>query len=690
MKPGSFLAALISIFILSACEQPLVIPANVAVTLPPNQNFIISATAPVTPPTPGPSPTPTLPPTATLTPIPTATFTETPTLTPAPTRKSPFPAAPGTPMLDPGFQPITLENLPALAPIFTALESTRRHAAISADRQKLFLSTSTGLFLFNRKGEVLAHWKKVFTAEIPCESCLSVNRDGSRFAVMTRNAGKWEAQVYDVQGENLTQVFAFPAEPVFQGLRNEASIAISPDNGYLAFKAGAGTLHVINLETKLQVLGYDRQVNGVSFTPDGVNFVIHGGQELLFYETSNWAYPANNLLLPREETPFTFSPSGKRLAVALPTKMRIYAIEKMRIIREIDVLPSNAVTRQWQLDFKDDQTLNGYAIRWDTFQTNATVETGQWEVETGKTLSLETVTTSTPDALVSFWGAALPLPTTKGDLEAGASGVQTFRFISDTMLLVNSPHVVCWFKLFTGETTCSKDADHILFATDGNIYVEVVSAKSTLLQNRSGETVFEVGAYRFKVVNRTGEWAVIESGKGTNLYARGKKLPQESVKGSLQAFAENAKQIVLTTLEKENTFTLTIIDKETGNALYQKKDNFLYQPIVMTSDGTVYYLQRDLDRNQTILNYLDPVTRQINEATRISLPAEPRVMTLSVAGLLALGQEDGSVLVMTQDGGQSFTFQGATSAIEGLAFSPNGLFLAVASGEGVRVFAVLP
>jgi WD40 repeat protein len=45
---------------------------------------------------------------------------------------------------------------------------------------------------------------------------------------------------------------------------------------------------------------------------------------------------------------------------------------------------------------------------------------------------------------------------------------------------------------------------------------------------------------------------------------------------------------------------------------------------------------------------------------------------------------------MTLDGSQNMTFQGATSSIGGLSFNPSGKFLAVASEEGVRVFAVLP
>jgi WD40 repeat protein len=229
-----------------------------------------------------------------------------------------------------------------------------------------------------------------------------------------------------------------------------------------------------------------------------------------------------------------------------------------------------------------------------------------------------------------------------------------------------------------------------LFATDGNTLKEVVEQYNTSLQDRSGAIIIQVGTYRFETINRTGEWALINSGSGTNLYTKGKKLPQESVKGRLQGFSENTKLIVITTLEKENTYYLTIIDKATGNTVFQKKDNFLYKPILMAADGTVYYLQRDLDKNQTIINVIDPKTYNVSELTRLSLPAEPKIMTLSSTGLFAIGQKDGSVFVMTQDASQNMTFQGATSSIGGLSFNPSGKFLAVASEEGVRVFAVLP
>ncbi len=691
MKIQTALIVLILAVLLSACNNPIVIPANVAVTLPANQDFIVSATAPVTPGSASvpvePSATATA--TATITPSPTATPTETPTLTPVPTHKSPFPAAQGTPLIDSGFQTISVDNLQLFTLVFSALESSLRHHAISADGQKLFLSSSNGTFLFNRAGEMLAHWRNIFTADFPCENCISVNSDGSRFAVITRNSGAWEAQVYDVQTDQATLALALPVEGDFNGLRNDASIAISPDNNFLAFRAGTAPLRVIDLKSGLQVLGYDRTVDGIRFTPDGLKFIIHSGQELLFYDTSTWKLPGN-LLLPRADTPFSISPNGQLLAIAMPTKIRAYSLENLQIKREINVPPGNANTRQWEIAFADDKTLNGYGLRWDTLHTSATVDNGQWDLDTGNVIRFDTTTEPSPDALAALWGAALPLPAAKGDLEAGKTAYQAFRFISDGFLLVNSPHSACWMKLFTAETTCFKDPDHILFASDGNTLKEVLDISSTSLVDRSEALVIQVGAYRIAAINRSGEWALIDTGSSTDLYTKGKKLPQESVKGLLQGFAENQQLIVFSAREKENTFTITVVEKATGNGIYQKKDNFLYKPLLMTADGTIYYLQNELDRNQTVLNVIEPVNHQISEVTRLALPAEPVSMTLSSTGLFAIGQKDGSVLVMNRDGGQSASFQAATSAIDRLAFSPDGRFLAVASAEGVRVFAVLP
>ncbi len=689
MKLRIVFSGLFFFIILSACANPIVIPANVAVTLPADQNFIISATVPVTPDAGTEAPVFVVSATPSATPIPSFTPTQSPTATLRPTRKSPYPVVQGTPVIDMGFQPIDVPSLDQIKVVFNALTTGLRHAAVSGDGQKLFLSTSTGMFLFDRRGKLQAQWPGIFTAPIACESCISVNYDGSRVAVITRNSGVWEAQVYQIDNGQAVLLFALPADSSYLGIADEASIAISPDNTFLAFKAGQAVLRVINLETKLQVLGYERSVSGISFTPDGANFVIHGGQELLFYDVKTWKSPSN-LLLPRVDTPFAFSPDGKLVAIALPTKMRVYSVDKFKMLREINVPPSNFTLRHWQIAFQDNKTLSGYAVQWDTYHTNATVETGHWDIETGSAQGFETSTSSSPDALGWFWGKSLVLPTMPSDLEADPANYAALRFVSDSMLMVNSTHSACWLKLFVAETTCFRDPNQVLFATDSTTFIEKLDKSSTSLVDRGGVVSMLLGPYRIAAINRTGEWLLVDNGTGTDLYTKGKKLPQESVKGKLQGFAENAKLLVFTALEKENTFTITVVSKENGNAIYQKKDNFLYKPVLMTADGTIYYMQNELDRFQTILNVIDPKTLKISEVVRLSLPAAPGALTLSSTGLFAIGQDDGSVMIMSKDGSQSAVFQAATSPISAINFSPDGRFLAVASAEGVRVYAVLP
>jgi hypothetical protein len=411
---------------------------------------------------------------------------------------------------------------------------------------------------------------------------------------------------------------------------------------------------------------------------------------MLLYNVNDWKSPIN-LLLPREDTPYAFSPNGEMVAIAMPTLLRIYSVEAIKILKEINIPPSNANARKWQIAFTDDSTISGYAVRWDTFQTSATIESGQWNIETGETLRFDTSTGNAPDALAALWGSALILPVAQDDLEKGSFAYNAFRFTSDGMLLINSPHSACWLKLFSGESTCFKDPERLLFAAEANTFMEVREAATTsLVELRSGATVIQVGPYRIAAINRNGEWALIDNSTGTDLYAKGKKLPQESVKGMLQGFAENANLIVFTALENENTFTITVVDKTSGNAIYQKNDNFLYKPLVMTADGRIYYIQNEMGRNQTVFNTIDPKTLDVSEITRVSLPAEPTALTLSSSDLFAIGQKDGAVLIMAKDGTQSVSFQAATSSIVNISFSQDGRFLAVASAEGVRIFSILP
>jgi len=690
MKIRTIIAPMIVVILLSACSGPIIIPADMAVTLPPNQEFILHATVPPAPETTSETPAPSS--TATQEPLATITPTQKPTNAPTATRKAPYPVEPGSALIDIGFKTISLENTALLKPVFSALRASARHFTISADGQKLFLSTSNGTVLFNRQGEKLANWQNIYTADISCTSCLSSNQDGSRLAVITRNAGTWEAQIYTIEGDQASLLLGLALEPIYKGRRNEASIALSPDNRFLAIQVGTSPLRVLDLETSLQVFDFNRPFNSISFTRDGARFMINTGQELIFYKVDDWN-SRENLLLPRENTPYALSPDGQLVVIAMPSLLRVYQLDKIREYQEINIPPSNASTRQWQIAFheQDNNLVSGIALRWDANHTTATVETALWNLETRETLHFETSSSNSPDATSALWGSTLSLTAKESELETGVLPYNAFRFISDGMLLVNSPHSACWLKLFTGESNCFKDVENTLFASDSNTFKETRDETNTrLIELRSQKVVITLGPYPISAINRNGEWALINNGTGTDLYTQGKTFLQESVKGSLQGFAENANRIVFTALENENTFTITVVDKATGNAIIQKTDNFLYKPVVMTTDGTIYYTQNELSHNQTVFNRIDPNTLQINEVTRLSLPAEPRSLILSSAGLFAAGLKDGSVLIMNQNFGEQAIFQAATSSVENLAWSPDGRFLAVASLEGVQIFAIFP
>ena len=114
MKKIAVVFAFMSLTVLAACNNPVVIPADLAITLPPNQEFVLRATLTSVPAMAAPEITQEAP-TPTSTPNPTETPTQTPTRTPVPTRKSPYPISQGEPLIDMGFQSINLDNVKHIA-----------------------------------------------------------------------------------------------------------------------------------------------------------------------------------------------------------------------------------------------------------------------------------------------------------------------------------------------------------------------------------------------------------------------------------------------------------------------------------------------------------------------------------------------------------------------------------------------
>lgn len=688
-SPTLFLLLFIFLFLLASCdgipgfsfadaETPFVPPTETP--LPPDYT-------PGTP-TPTATITPTIPPPPTDIPTPTLTptITRTPSLTPTPRVYAP--AAAGTQVIDMGFPPIELETIPQLTPVWQAMKPVIRQAVSSGDGQKLFISTSNGLFVFDKSGAQLAHWRDIFTRATPCKNCLTVNQDGSLFAVLTRNAGRWEAQVYEVQDFKWKVLrLNIPLEASYRGQENEGLVILSPDGGFLAYAAGDSTLRVFNLQNGRQVLSSDKPLRDLQFSANSALFAVRDGRSLLVYDTKTWT--PTTLLLPANDTPFALSPDARSLALTFSNRLRIYSVEGFKITREVTQPGGRA--RQWELSFVDGSTLQGVNIAWNANLTRATVTTAAWDIQSGDNLRLDTIETDSLSPLPPSWQQEFALEDSTNDLAVGE--YNGFRYISSEMLLVSTANGVCWLKFFVGEQNCFEDAENTMFSSDTIAFKEIVKDNRTILQNWRGETILDVfGDYRVKAVDRSGEWVLIDvRGAAADLYAKGRPRASESVGGAFQAFAETRTLFAYTTQQRSRTFVITVFEKASGKTLAQKRDVFLLNPLLMNRQGALMLLKRDLDKGLTIVQMMEPPRYDISEVKRLSFQAEIVMMTYSTReDLLAFALTDGSVVVYSPDFELRETFQAFDSPVTALAFSPDDRFLAAASREGMKVFVVRP
>ncbi|PWH12439.1 MAG: hypothetical protein DDG60_13030 [Anaerolineae bacterium] len=627
----------------------------------------------------------------TETPTPTITPSLTPSITPSSTRTPRLfsPAALGTQVIDMGYQPITLEGVSQLIPIWQTMKPVVRQAVPSGDNQKLFISTANGLFVFDQSGAQLAHWFDVFTHARPCKSCLTVNREGTLFAVLTRNAGRWEAQVYEVRDTRWKNLrLSIPLEAAYRGQENEGLVLLSPDGNFLAYAAGDSALRVFNLNNGRQVLTSDKPLRDLQFSANSALLAARDGRNLLIYDTQTWQKPVS-LLLPANDTPFALSPDAGLLAITFSNRLRMYSLQTLKTAREVTV--PDGKPRAWELTFLDENRLQGRSVSWNAARTQATIITAEWEALSGKNLRFETSQTSSPSPYPATWPQEVALPDLTNGL--GVGEYNGFRYITSEMLLVGTSQAVCWVKIFSGEQNCFSDPQNRLFSTDTIALKEIVQEKRTLLQNWRGEAILDVfGDYRVRAVDRSGEWVVIDvRGAAADLYAKGRSRASESVGGAFQAFAETRTLFAYTTQQKSKTFVITIFDKASGKTLAQQKDVFLLSPLLLNRQGTLFLLKRDLDKGQVIVQAMQAPRYTIREVKRLSLPAEVQTFTYSTKeDLLAFALADGSVWVYSSDFEVSQVFQAADSPVTALAFSPDDRFLAIASAEGVRVFAVRP
>ncbi len=631
----------------------------------------------------------------TSTPLPTATSTpttipsDTPTSTPSPQPTAAFPVLPGTPVPDLGFSTIGMTNVDQLSPVLTVLNTRPWQIAITPDRQKFFVAAANGISVYDQSGSLLARWQNIFTYDIACDTCLSVDADGSRFAVITRNNGAWEARVYGVEGTAASLVQTIPVDGNFLTGTDPAAVALSPDGNFLATSAGnTGHLQVVDLQGHQTVLKYIRHADATYFSPDGSRFFVRIGRELLTWHTSNWKNPTN-LILPREDSPLAFSPDGKLLAVALPSRLRIYALDSLQIAREISIQPLTASTRTWELTFLDNQTVRGYGVRWDDKHTIATADTVEWNVATGDTIRQTTSETNSPDAFNALYGFSVPI-NSPNDIQLG--DYRNFGFVSADTLLVDSAHSACWLQLSNGQEQCFSDPDHAVVTSAIGAYKEIPQSTGIVLQSWKGDTLLEVGRYHIAAISHNADYIMVDlNGLSADLYIKGDKLPTVSVAGTFQTFVENNDLLAYSAKQRSGVVSITLFDKNAHKVLWQKISHFFLKPMVMAGDGSLYFLTEDTLQNQFILNLVQPGGSSTQQIVRLNRVAEIESMAYSpTTNLFAFGLQDGTVLIITQEGQQSATFQGAYGPATAVSFTPDGRYLAVASQDGVRVYAVMP
>ena len=654
--------------------------------------------------TPEPSSTPTVVP---ITFTPTASFTSRPTITIEPSHTplrlvtptvstaqsaptSLYPVGPQTPLPDAGFVEITTQNVAQLTPVFSILRRDIWQSAASRDGKQLFVAANDGIFVYNRQGQQIAHWPSVLLHSQPCQSCLSVNTDGSRFAVTTHRNGQWFAQVYNVYENEANLLLEKPIGASVTGVVNEVRVALSPDGLLLAYGAGDGDTLVIDMNDGQVLLTNPGGGDSAVFSPDGAYFIIRRGKLLFFWKVADWGPPATLQLL-EENSAYAFSPDGKRLGIASTDKIRAYALDTLALNREISIPTPAGLKRNWEITFLDEKTLAGYNLLWDSTHTEATIDVAQWDLDTGETLQMASHKTDSPDILSALWGATIPFSSSVSGPVA-LDHYSVFRFVDDERLLVNSQHSACWLTLSSGETQCFNDPTYRVLSSQDAAYREIPQRQTTILQDWNRKEVYALAVpYPYLLLNSTADYYVVNAKDSTtDVYFKGKAFGIEALPGTLMSYDENAGFIVINARQRQGGGMMSMIDKSWLKVVYQKTDDFMLKPLAFGKNNKVYFTRRDVGLGQVVLKVVDGRTYAVSDLAYLTLPAEPQVMSISSNGIFAFGLQDGSVSIVSADGLQVASFQAAYTRIDGISLTPDGRYLAVASDDGIWVFAVMP
>lgn len=686
MKIRHVFLTLILMGLLSACRMPFA-----AVTATPTSTPSLTATKRPTETvtiTQTKAPSRTIPPTD----EPTGSRTPKPSATVSPTPTSPYPVNLNTPIPNPGFVEIVPENASKMIPVLQFTQRKVWTSAISQNGKQLFVATNQGIFVYDRDGKQISHWESIILPSQPCQSCLSINTDGSRFAMMTNRAGKWLAQIYNVYENNPALLLEKPIDAKFQGIANEVNIALSPNGLMLAYGTLEGDVLLTDVNNSQVLLTSKGGASSISFTPNGDYFAVRRGHQMLLWKIPTWKKPIS-LLLPSNNAPYTFSPDGKRMAVAQTDKITAYTLDTLSISRAIPIKTPKDLERNWQIAFINGDVLAGYSERWDADHLKATVEISQWNLGAGDVVQSGTFESDSPDALSALWGINLPPAPLPVGLVAISSEYNAFRFVDQDRLLVNSQHSACWLKITSGETDCHNYIRYKVLSSNTDAYRQFAQSNSSRLMDWDNNLVYTVlPPYPFVVVNQTGDYYLINAKNATtDVYFKGKDSAIESLPGKLLTYVENEGNIVFNTIQKSGQGMISFVNKPQLETIYQKKIDFMLKPLAVNDKNQVFFLQQGTNQLQQItLKVIDVKSYAITDLTHLDLPAEPEVMSISKNGIFAFGMKDGSVAIASNTGQQVTIFQATYSAIIGISFTPDGRYLAIACTDGIRVFAVLP